>query len=655
MAKSENDIGGKVGLDITDFKNGVSQLNREIRVIESGFRAAAAGSDDWAKDADSLKARIDSLRKIIELQTQKVDATRTAYEAVAREKGENSKEAQDLAIKLNKETEALNKSEKSMRQATDALDKMGNESKTAEQKAEDLSKAMDDLGTRAKKGADMAKAAVFAAGAAAAAAAVGIFKLTVDAGKAADELITLSNKTGIATEQLQEMRYAARFIDVEVETMTSSMMKLTKGMDNARKGSKDQVEAFKQLGIEYQNSDGSLRNAKEVWLEAIDALGAMSNEADRDALAMRLFGKSAAELNPLIAAGSDALKSLGDEAREMGLIMSEESVAALGKFDDQMERLDASTQVLGASIATAALPVMELLIGFVQDLAIKAQETLIPAMENLAAWFQQSLTDGGLRWLLDNKDYIIAGIAGIATGMLAWNVVGLIQSVITAIKAWQAANVGLTAVQKILNLVLAANPIGIVITVIAALVAAIVLLWNTNEGFRKAITETWDNIKNAVTSAIQAIRDKIADWKKIGEDIIDGIKEGIKAAAKRLIDAAKNAVQGALNAAKSVLGIKSPSKVFKDQVGAMIGAGIAEGINDNSGLVNSAMGKLNKQLAADATVKISAAAGPTGQAQEATAAAAKAGSVMNVTINVRSAADAVRELNFLNKQLAATI
>jgi phage-related protein len=195
-----------------------------------------------------------------------------------------------------------------------------------------------------------------------------------------------------------------------------------------------------------------------------------------------------------------------------------------------------------------------------------------------------------------------------------------------------------------------------VITVIAALVAAIVVLWNTNEGFRKAVTETWDNIKNAVTSAIQAVRNKIADWKKIGEDIIEGIKEGIKAAAKRLVDAAKNAVQGALNAAKSVLGIKSPSKVFRDQVGAMIGAGIAEGINDSSGLVNSAMGKLNKQLAADATVRLGATGKTEGQAPEVdTAATAKAGSTMNVTINVRSAADAIRELNVLNKQLASTI
>ncbi len=177
MANNENDISGKVGLDITEFKTGVTQLNREIRVIESGFKAAAAGTDDWTKNADTLKSRIDSLTKIIELQQKKADATREAYEAVAHEQGESSKAAQDLSIKLNRETEALNKNEKQLREVTTALDRMGDESKTAEQKAEDLSKAMGDLGTRAKKGADIAKAAVMAAGAAAAAsaAAVGAF------------------------------------------------------------------------------------------------------------------------------------------------------------------------------------------------------------------------------------------------------------------------------------------------------------------------------------------------------------------------------------------------------------------------------------------------------------------------------------------------
>lgn len=651
---NENDLSGKVGLDINDFKSGVAQLNREIKVIETGFKAAAAGTEDWTKDADMLKTRMDSLTQVIDKQQQKVDATRKAYEQVAAEKGETSKAAQDLAIKLNRETEALNKSKSEMNQTANALNNLGNESKTAERKTEDLSKAMDDLGERAKRGAAVAKAAVAAAATAAAAAAVGLFKLTSEAGKNADELITLSNKTGISTQQLQEMEYAARFVDVEVETMTGSMMKLTKNMDMARRGSKEQVEAFKKLGIEYKNQDGSLRSAKEVWADAIGALGGVANEADRDALAMNLFGKSAAELNPLIKAGTDELKRLGDEAKDMGIIMSDEAVKALGQFDDKMQVLDASTKGLGNAIAIAALPLMDSLITTVQNLAQAALENLVPAMENLSVWFQQSLTDGGLRWLLDNKDTIIAGIVGIATGMVAWNVVTMIQGVIAVIKAWQIANTGLSASQKILNLVMAANPIGIVVTAIAALTAGIIYLWNTNEGFRTALTNAWNGIKDSVVGAIQSVKDTVADWIKVGSAIIDGIKEGVVTAAKRLVTAVVNAVKAAWEAAKDFLGISSPSTLFRDQVGLMIGAGLAEGIDRSAGLVTSAMNELDRKMVADAKVQFEAAA-RAASTEDLRGVSSGRSVTLSPTIIVRSAAEATRELRILERQMAAGV
>src|SRR3989337_1048148 len=109
MPGTQGDLSGKVGLDVTDFKAGIAELNRDIRVIESGFRATAAGMGDWSKSATGLETRIKALNSEIDVQQKKVTALQGEYQRVAAEKGENSRAAEELKIKLNKENEALGK------------------------------------------------------------------------------------------------------------------------------------------------------------------------------------------------------------------------------------------------------------------------------------------------------------------------------------------------------------------------------------------------------------------------------------------------------------------------------------------------------------------------------------------------------------------
>ena len=83
---------------------------------------------------------------------------------------------------------------------------------------------------------------------------------------------------------------------------------------------------------------------KKYFLRQLDALGKVGNETERDALAMQLFGKSALELNPLINAGSEAFKALGQEAQTMGLIVAEDTVQQFGAFDDSMNVMNSTIQ-----------------------------------------------------------------------------------------------------------------------------------------------------------------------------------------------------------------------------------------------------------------------------------------------------------------------
>ena len=137
-------------------------------------------------------------------------------------------------------------------------------------------------------------------------------------------------------------------------------------------------------------------------------------------------------------------------------------------------------------------------------------------------------------FLIENGDYIASVISGIAAGFVAWNVVTMIQGVVSAIKAFQTANEGATVAQMILNAVMSANPIGIIVTAIAGLVAAIAVLWNTNEDFRKFVLEVWEGIKAAVLDAILGVLGWIQD---MGNGFVE-LKDSFVSSAKALADGA---------------------------------------------------------------------------------------------------------------------
>ena len=106
----------------------------------------------------------------------------------------------------------------------------------------------------------------------------------------------------------------------------------------------------------------------------------------------------------------------------------------------------------------------------------------------------------GFSWILENGDTIAAVIVGISTAMATLKVVNYITGIVNAFKAWKIANEGVTAAQWLLNAAMNANPIGIVIAAVTGLVAGLVVLWNTNEGFRNAVIKAWNAIKETAVN-----------------------------------------------------------------------------------------------------------------------------------------------------------
>lgn len=112
-------------------------------------------------------------------------------------------------------------------------------------------------------------------------------------------------------------------------------------------------------------------------------------------------------------------------------------------------------------------------------------------------------------------------------------------------------------------------------------------------GIIQKIPDAAESAAKTVTGIVNEFKN--FEWKSLGKNIVDGIAKGITSAAGAIADAAKKAAKKALDAAKDFLGIKSPSRVMRDQVGKWIPAGIADGITKYSSPISDAMKSLTDQ------------------------------------------------------------
>lgn len=205
----------------------------------------------------------------------------------------------------------------------------------------------------------------------------------------------------------------------------------------------------------------------------------------------------------------------------------------------------------------------------------------------------ESAIDSAFSWLLDtavpavqdfvdfvieHKDPIVAALAAVAAGFVAWNVVSIISGVIGVMQTLIKTTEGETLAQKLLNLVMAANPIGIIITVIAALVAAFIVLWNNCEGFRNFFINLWENIKNIVSNAVEAVKNFFGNLVSGVQEKFNAMKEAatekfnaIKDAAVEKFNAIKDAVTEKFNAAKEAMGtiMQAAKDVVSEKLSAM--------------------------------------------------------------------------------------
>lgn len=338
-------IGAGIALDgEKEFRRAVSEINKDIEILASEMGKVTAEFEGNANSLAALTAKQDVLGRQMLNQSEKVDKLRAALKNSANEYGEADKRTKNWQIQLNKAEAALAKTKSELDKTTKEIDK--------------FSKSADNAGKSTSFLADVFTGG-FLANLASDALRSGVQSLEQFAAAAfdlSDELMQVSDITGRTVEELQKLKYIGDDVGVSLDTITSAQARLTRSLGMAQDGAEKQASAFAQLGVHYLNADGSLRNATTVMYEAFDALGKVANETERDALAMELFGRSATELNPLIKAGSDELKRLGDEAKNAGAVMSEEAVQGLDALGDAFDHVKQQAVALVGEFIGGLIP-----------------------------------------------------------------------------------------------------------------------------------------------------------------------------------------------------------------------------------------------------------------------------------------------------------
>ena len=359
------------------YRENIERLSASMDVLDAEMRKVSAKYADNAESAELSAAKTDLLTQKISLQYDKIDNLKAGLEEAAENYGSNAVETLRWEKELNNAEAELYKLNGQLKNNTeqvedtttateDAGQSMGNlgdvvnglTSKLGIQLPDGMKSSMNAMGSL--DASSLALAGTFAA---VAAAIVKVEKamisMTKESASFADNIITLSMQTGQTTDQLQEFSYATELIDVSVDTLQGSLRKLTNNMQDTMNGTGNAQASFEALGISVTNADGSMRSANDVFYETIDALGKVKNETERDAMSMDIFGRSAQDLNPLIIQGSDTLKAYADEAHNVGYVLDEEALSALGAVDDAYQRLQKTQEGVKNQLAAEFAPYLE--------------------------------------------------------------------------------------------------------------------------------------------------------------------------------------------------------------------------------------------------------------------------------------------------------
>ena len=329
-----------------------------------------------------------------------------------------------------------------------------------------------------------------------------------------------------------------------MEYYTTSFTVMTGSADKAS----ETVKKLADIGAKTPFDMPQLADATSLLMnfgfnadDAVDSmmmLGDISQgSADKLESISRAYGKmssaqkvSLEDINMMIDAGFNPLQEISEHTGESmqslydrishGKMSVDEITESMKRSTSEggkyFHSMDKQSQIFDGRLSTLSDTINSKLGEALQPILKKASDEWIPnitnAIDNMDIDSVVSVIDDIISgvgdlfgFIMDNGDTIISLVAGIGTAMMTWKVASMINGVVGAVKAFQVANEGASVAQALLNGVMNANPIMLVVTLLAGLIATIVTLWNTNEGFRNAVISVWNAFKDTVGNAIKSV------------------------------------------------------------------------------------------------------------------------------------------------------
>ncbi len=312
-----------------------------------------------------------------------------------------------------------------------------------------------------------------------------------------------AERTGISRERFQELSFAAKLTGSSAETLGGALQKMQINVGAATAGSKELKEMFKGLGINIKDASGKLKSSDALFDTFVDRISKIKDPSLQAQAAVKIFGKSATELLPLIRGGSTDLKKMSDEARRLGLVISDSAVREGEEFGDTLDTIHSALSGVGNTIGSALVPQLN-------KLGAQLIETIVkyrPQIEAFATSFAKNLP-GNIEKLVGFFGDLYDGVKPVIDIFQSLSdTFGAANLIFTALGLYIAggllmAVLNLAVALKGLGVAIALTPVGWFLAAVVAIAGAAYIVYKNWDAIAKFFEEKWARVKAAFSDGI---------------------------------------------------------------------------------------------------------------------------------------------------------